>query len=202
MALTFGAFRDALQNSNLAPLFAKGMRDDTKDELTEEEKANFATISDAIDALTSNETLVRGIDIIGVLELPDETVFDPTSEAIWTKAWNSIPESLRAPFSFENIEVSQSEIDELYPKGLSFGDFNDQMQGISLSLSGDMMLFGTGKSTRDFLVEVIDAMKANEAKIREITVEEVFESPPETLMDPSTIKIWVRAGKFMDMGSE
>ncbi len=76
------------------------------------------------------------------------------------------------------------------------------MQGISLSLSGDMMLFGTGKSTRDFLVEVIDAMKANEAKIREITVEEVFESPPETLMDPSTIKIWVRAGKFMDMGSE
>lgn len=202
MALTFGAFRDALQNSNLAPLFAKGMRDDTKDELTEEEKANFATISDAIDALTSNETLVRGIDIIGVLELPDETVFDPTSEAIWTKAWNSIPESLRAPFSFENIEVSQSEIDELYPKGLSFGDFNDQMQGISLSLRGDMMLFGTGKSTRDFLVEVIDAMKVNEAKIREITVEEVFKSPPETLMDPSTIKIWVRAGKFMDMGSE
>lgn len=202
MALTFGTFKDALRNSKLNTIFTKGLRDDEQDLLTDDEKAIFTIITDAIEALTDNETLVRGIDTFDIFELPDETVFDPTSEAIWTKAWNSIPESLRAPFSIEDIEVSQSEIDELYPKGLSFGDFNDQMQGISLSLSGDMMLFGTGKSTRDFLAEVIDAMKANEAKIREITVEEVFESPPETQMDPSTIKIWVRAGKFMDMGSE
>ena len=200
MALTFGDFTKALDFTKLNLLITKAVdyAMECGPPLSEEESAVFKAVDSAIVALTENEALIRGIEIIKVLELPDETLFDPSSEEIWTKAWNSVPEEIRAPMKIEDVVVTQTEIEEHFPKGLSFGDFGNQMEGISLSLSADMMLFGTGKSAADFLKETVGKIKANEAKIRGVTEEEFLNSPSETQLDPTTVKIWVMACNTLD----
>lgn len=86
---------------------------------------------------------------------------------------------------------------------LTLAEVNDTLQGISLSLSGDMMLFGTGKSTRDHLAEMVQKMKENEALVRGITVDEVFsQSSPDLTLHPETEKIWTEYLSALDDSDE
>jgi hypothetical protein len=85
------------------------------------------------------------------------------------------------------------ELAELLAKGMSYGELNDTLAGISLSISGDMMLFGVGKTARNHLADAIARIQANEASVRGVSEEEVFVSPPETMLDPSSITIFAEA---------
>jgi hypothetical protein len=90
------------------------------------------------------------------------------------------------------------EIAEFIAKGMSYGDFFETLTGISLSISGDMMLFGVGKTARSHLADAVAQIQANEASVRGVSEEEVFVSPPETMLDPSSITIFVEACDAID----
>lgn len=93
------------------------------------------------------------------------------------------------------------EIAEFIAKGMSYGEFNDTLTGISLSISGDLMLFGVGKKTRTFLEEAVARIRANEASVRGVSEEEVFNVPPETMLAASSVTIFAEACDAIDNAS-
>jgi hypothetical protein len=90
------------------------------------------------------------------------------------------------------------EIAEFIAKGMSYGDFFETLTGISLSISGDMMLFGVGKDARTFLEEAFARIQANEASVRGASEEEVFKAPPETMLAASSVTIFAEACNAID----
>lgn len=100
--------------------------------------------------------------------------------------------------SMDPVTHDDSETAKFLSEGMSYGSFIDMTQGISCSLSADRMLFGLGKSERDRLAEVVKKLEANEAKIKGVSTQEVFSLPSETMMDPSTVKMFFDALNALD----
>ncbi len=76
---------------------------------------------------------------------------------------------------------------------MTYGDLGDMLEGISLSLSGDVMLgFGdetSQMSIMDFLKKTVLKIRENEAREKGITLEDQFNLPPETLLHPESKKM-------------
>lgn len=74
---------------------------------------------------------------------------------------------------------------------LTYGQVAETLTGISLSIAGDMMLFGTGKTASAHLEEMVTKMHESEARHRGIPAEDIFNnSPDEMFVSDEAEKIW------------
>lgn len=92
-------------------------------------------------------------------------------------------------------EAELSEIDpetaKILTEGLSYEGLEEHLIGISLSIRGDMILFGIRQNTLEFIKDTVNRIRENEARVRGIPVEDVAKLPGETMLDKSSLKIWI-----------
>ena len=82
---------------------------------------------------------------------------------------------------------------------MTYDEIGETLTGIDLALVGDSFFGESGaQSQRQILRDVVAAIKKNEAEKNGLTEDQVFELPPETELEPSSVELWEEACRKAD----